>query len=409
MLKLMTASADEAPVNIGPFHIVGTLGTGGMGTVYLGERAELFSQRVAIKVLHRGDGGEALLREAGLLLSLDHANIVRLLDTGVTAAGQRFLVMEYVGGLAIDAYCEGHRLSDKQRIELLLQVTDAMDYAHRHLVIHSDLKPANILVTAEGIVKVLDFAAQEHFYTKRFASPEQQMGERLTVASDVYTLGAVARMLLRSVERDLDAILQKAMRVDPEERYASMEAFSGDLQRLLDGRPITARPIGRRERTQKWALRHQLAAGLGAVLLATLILSTLGVVWQTVQASRQRRVTQTRLHDLVRLTGTLEGELYESVVHLNNSATARESLIQGATETLDALSVDDNDRVLALELARQYGRVAQLQAALSAPGAKGQARSDVAKGIALLRKIPTSDAQVELNELTLAQQKLAAD
>jgi serine/threonine protein kinase len=148
------------PASVGPFRIVGALGGGGMGDVYLGERLELFSQRVAIKVLHaarRGDGASedaygTAVREEDVLVSLDHSNIVRLLDRGVTDGGLRYIVMEYVDGVAIDVFCDERRLSVRERIRLLMQVMDAVAYAHRHLVVHADLKPANILVTSAGEV-----------------------------------------------------------------------------------------------------------------------------------------------------------------------------------------------------------------------------------------------------------------
>ena len=454
----------EVPGQVGPFHVVGTLGAGGMGTVYLGERTELFAQRVAIKILHsereNGDAAPTAGREEHLLQSLDHANIVRLLDSGVSSKGQRYLVMEYVDGVPIDRYCDQRRLSVQDRIGLLLQVMGAMEYAHRHLVLHSDLKPANILVTPEGMVKLLDFGvattlqesgaeetAQPDGYTASFASPEQRAGERLTIASDVYALGVLASLLLTGavpekatvspdknapvtspvralrhrnlqlireiaesrstnpdkltamLKGDLEAILQKALRGDPADRFLSVEEFSSDLRRYLEGRPIAAKPAGSVDRVFKWALRHRLAGALGVVLLSVLGLSTLGVVWQTAHAARQRRLAQTRLHDLVRLTGALEGELYDSVDPLAHSEAAKSYLLRGATDTLDRLAADDSrDTVLSLELAQQYGRLAGLR--LAEQGQSGrdaatrrEALADVAKAAALLETVRPSDAQ----------------
>jgi eukaryotic-like serine/threonine-protein kinase len=472
------------PTSVGPFRIVAALGGGGMGEVYLGERVELFSQRVAIKVLHpaRSVDNESVsaMREAAILVSLDHSNIVRLLDRGVSDGGLLYIVMEYVEGAAIDAFCDERRLSVRDRILLLMQVMDAMSYAHRHLVVHSDLKPANILVTSAGEVKLLDFGvatllknAKERpaegvasaSFTPLFASPEQRDGGRITVASDVYSLGVVAHLLLtglspvqvqhsslqvrRSASQlvreldsgtlrkaasgrfttpnafvaeltgDLEAVLMKAIQPEPEDRYPSVDAFRADLKCYLDGRLVAARAENRADRMNKWVRRHRLAAAMSLLFLCAVVLSSVGVVWQTAKAARQRRIAQIRLHDLVRLTGTLEGELYDSVNPLSNSEDAKSYLLQGATETLDTLAADDSkDAVLSLELAQQYGKVARLQVAQRGPSRSNhamqtQALTDVAKGVALLKKIPAGDpayvtAQRQLAELKALQQTISA-
>jgi serine/threonine protein kinase len=442
------------PASVGPFRIVGVLGGGGMGEVYLGERAELFSQRVAIKVLHSTgsaeDASAAAMREEGVLVSLDHANIVRLLDRGVSDSGLRYIVMEYVEGVAIDVFCNARRLSARDRIRLLMQVMDAVAYAHRHLVVHSDLKPANILVTSAGEPKLLDFGVATLLtnsneqpaegvvsasYTPLFASPEQRDGGRVTVASDIYSLGVIAQLLLKGIgpvplqnssqetgrqaSDDLEAVLMKAMQAEPEDRYPSVEAFRADLQRYLDRRPVTARTANRVDLLGKWIRRHRLAAAMGLLFVCAVILSSVGVVWQTSQAARQRRIAQDRLHDLVRLTDTLEGELYDSVDPLANSDGAKSSLLRGATETLDTLAADDSkDAVLSLELAQQYGKLARLQLARrnhsqANPAMRTQALTDVAKGIALLKTVSTSDrayvaAQRQMVELMALQQTISA-
>ena len=197
-------SSMMGPGSIGPFRIVRVLGTGGNGTVYLGERMEQFSQRVAIKVVgdrvFAEEAAAATEREERILASLDHEDIVRLLDQGVSERGERYLVMEYVDGLPIDAFCDAKRLTVEARLRLMLPVMEAVIHAHRHLVVHGDLKPANILVTPEGLAKVLDFgiatmvgaqgATNTGAHTPEFASPEQVAGERVGIASDVYSLGA---------------------------------------------------------------------------------------------------------------------------------------------------------------------------------------------------------------------------
>jgi len=402
--------SQEGPVKIGPFRIVHTLGTGGMGTVYLGERSELFAQRVAVKLLHLEQSRGALnpSLEAHTLKSLDHPNIVRLLDSGTTNTGQRYLIMEYVDGIAIDLYCTEQQLTPSQRLHLILEVMDALDYAHRHLVLHADLKPANILVTPQGRVKLLDFGiaftlsstnqsleGNRNGFTPAFASPEQRAGGRLTIASDIYTLGVLtARLFTAAVplDRDLQAILEKSQSAAPEDRYASIDAFRNDLRLYLKGHPVAARSISTLTRVHKTLNRHRLAASLALTFTAAVLLSTIGIILQSAHAAHQRRIAQDRLHDLVRLTGTLEGELYDSVASLPQSDAARNALLAGASDTLDKLSTDDHgDIVLCLELAQQYERQARLRLSAHATSAQhAQALADVYKAIAVLQHIPKS-------------------
>ena len=204
---------------IGPYRIVEEIGAGGMGEVYRAIRADdQYQKQVAIKVVRRGFDTDSGLRrfraERQILASLDHPNIARLLDSGSTEDGLPYVVMELVEGQAIDEYCDRHNLSLVERLQLFRLVCAAVHYAHQHLVVHRDLKPGNILVTAEGVPKLLDFGiakllAPEVFsqpldrtatlmrvMTPEFASPEQVRGESITTASDVYSLGVVLYRLL---------------------------------------------------------------------------------------------------------------------------------------------------------------------------------------------------------------------
>ena len=439
------------PSSIGAFRLAGSLGAGGMGTVYLGERIEQFAQRVAIKILHPdlfASGPSATFTQEGsILTTLDHASIVRLLDRGTSPEGLHYIIMEFIDGLPIDQFCDLRRLSLQERIHLLLEVIDAVDYAHRHLVVHADLKPANILVTSEGKPRLLDFGIAHflsatatnpeasHAFTPHYASPEQRSGERVTVATDVYALGILTTLLLggttspqpitqtlkalqtsesenldtiaearcttpaaliTALTGDLEAILLKAIQTPRDEtpRYDTVDALRDDLRRYLTGRPITARPATPLQRTGMWIRRHRLAAAMVLLLVTTIVLSTAGVIWQTAHATRQRRIAQERLHDLVRLTGILEGELYDSVNPLPHSESARNSLLKGATDTLDTLAHDDSkDPVLALQVAEQYEKLARLQLTLNTPQATANALADINKGIALLQTIPATDDQ----------------
>ncbi|MCA9736247.1 MAG: tetratricopeptide repeat protein [Gemmatimonadota bacterium] len=208
----------DAPTLIGSFRVLRTLGTGGMGAVYLGERADAdFQQRVALKLVRRGFDSPALrerfLRERRILARLEHPNIARLVDGGLTDDGLPFFAMEYVDGVPLHRFADDRRLSIETRLELFAQVCDAVDHAHRQLVVHRDLKPANVFVTEDGTIKLLDFGVAklleesaadeqpgtrytERWLTPEYASPEQIRGEPVTTACDVYALGVLLYELL---------------------------------------------------------------------------------------------------------------------------------------------------------------------------------------------------------------------
>ncbi|MEE8526465.1 MAG: serine/threonine-protein kinase, partial [Thermoanaerobaculia bacterium] len=341
----------EAGLRVGHYRIVELLGRGGMGSVYRAVREDDFEIEVAIKLVQAGLSTAATVRrfesERQILARLEHPNIARLLDGGTTADGRPYLVMEYVDGVTIDAYCDTHRLSTRQRLELFQQVCSALAFAHQSLVVHRDLKPGNILITAEGVPKLLDFGiaklldpsdaevtlAEDRLMTPRYASPEQVLGDLITTASDIYTLGlllyklligrlpsrlesctfgevpsricrdeplrpstAVARaeeiqtpegrvrktpeeigrardgdlsQLRRRLSGDVDAIVLKALRKEPQHRYASVERLSEDIRRHLEGLPVLARKGTLLYRGSRFVRRHRwgLAAALAVVLL----------------------------------------------------------------------------------------------------------------------------------------------
>jgi serine/threonine protein kinase len=323
-MSLMSSDQDVPPESIGCFRVVRQLGRGSASTVYLGERADSFSQRVAIKLLHETQSRTALDNEHRLLSSLDHAYIVRLLDQGVAENGLCYLVMEFVDGAPIDQYCDAKRLSAVERIQLLIKVLSALSYAQRHLVVHADIKPSNILVDAAGEPKLLDFGISRRSgsadergkpydrdgaqFTPAFASPEQLAGESVSAVSDIYSAGLVARQLLKAggpsiAADDLSLILNKATRSEPELRYRSAQEFADDLRALLDRRPIEARRGSRRYRAGKWMSRHRAAATVALTLLAVLGANVAGVVVQTVRAVRQRQLATERLHGAAAAAG----------------------------------------------------------------------------------------------------------
>lgn len=311
------------------WRVIRRLARGGLATVYLARREDgAFEQQAAFKVLRRGlDTDDVVARfraERQILSNLDHPSIARILDGGALADGRPFLVLEYVDGVPITRYCEERMIDVRGRVVLLMQVLDALDHAHRHLVVHRDIKPSNILVTAEGRVSLLDFGISKlldpealpgaaktrtgvALLTPGYGSPEQHAGQPVTTASDIYQVGLVAYELIvgtrpfdgprrpggtgatapsratndskarREAAGDLDAIIGKAMHEDPARRYGSALDMRADLMRHLDHRPILARPDTMGYRLLKLARRRPwlvptLAAGFLAVAgyLATL-------------------------------------------------------------------------------------------------------------------------------------------
>ncbi len=344
--------ADEPALNgkIGPYSLIRHLGTGGIGAVYLVERMVGGAlQRSALKVLAPHSAGpsfvERFRREQHILGSLDHPNITRMLDAGLSERGQPYLVMEYVDGSHLDAYCDAHKLGISERVRLFIRVCDAVAYAHRNLVVHLDLKPSNILVTTDGTVKLLDFGTSKLIQpdslltttvmaTPAYASPEQLRNEPVTTSCDVYALGAVlfellagsrpglgssvAAMIERAIREqeperlqdavtgpaaesrgltenrlrqvltgDLATIAQKCLNARARDRYSTIEALTTDLQRYLDGRPVLARPQTAFYRIGKYVRRHRVWVA-AASLAAVAMLASLGYgEWRQQQALRE--------------------------------------------------------------------------------------------------------------------------
>ena len=301
-----------------------------MGVVYLADRDDgEYRKRVAIKLITsaRPDPhlDQRFRRERQILAQLEHPGIARLLDGGATPSGQPYLVMEYVEGPPLLAWCDQHDLNIDQRLSLFLRVSDAVAYAHQKLIVHRDLKPANILVTPAGDPKLLDFGLARVLdsdtdteitqagpapMTVAYASPEQIRGERQTVSSDVYSLGVILYELLtahrpyplanasyaeairaaceqeptppsqyrRQIAGDLEIILLKALSKDASLRYSTVSEFADDLRRQLYGQPIHARPATFFYRAGTFLRRLRIAVP-AAMLAAALILTFAGLSW----------------------------------------------------------------------------------------------------------------------------------
>ncbi|MFO8231433.1 MAG: serine/threonine-protein kinase [Longimonas sp.] len=326
---------DKADSYVGPYRLIERIGTGGMSVVYRAERADgHYKQHVAIKLLPRyfeTDHRVARFQaERQILARLNHPNIARLLDGGLTEAGHPYLVMEYVDGVPLTDYCAAHECSLKGRLKLLRTVCEALQHAHQNLVVHRDLKPDNILVTESGTVKLLDFGIAKLIHptphdtsqaltrtgecpmTPAYAAPEQIKGGTITTATDIYQLGVLAYHILTgthpfrnsdtsvqeaildtappppssavrsasepptwtddpgtSLTTDLDTVVLKALRREPTRRYRSAQEFAADLTRYLNDHPVQARPVTWWYRMRKFVQRNRSAvmAAAGGVLL----------------------------------------------------------------------------------------------------------------------------------------------
>ena len=366
---------------IGPYVVLDRVGFGGMGVVYHAVRDGDYRQEVAIKLVR--DGAETDFRierfrlERQALALLNHPNIARLLDGGTTPDGWPYLVMEWVDGQPIHDYCRVRNLAVEERIKLFLEVADAVEHAHRNLVVHRDLKPSNILVTPEGTPKLLDFGIAKicpeenpastvtRILTPEYASPEQLRGEAVTTATDIYSLGAVLYEMLtglrpqdggrRKLCGDLDNIVLKAMQHDPKRRYGSVGHFAEDLRRYLEGRPVTARKDTVAYRIGKFARRNRVSVAAGALVVAALAAGAAGTLWQA-------RVAERRFNEVRKLAHSYLFEVDDAIKNLPGSTAARSLVVRRALEYLDGLASESRgDRALEAEIAAAYERVGAVQ------------------------------------------------
>ncbi|MFZ5439592.1 MAG: serine/threonine-protein kinase, partial [Myxococcota bacterium] len=339
------AVSEAPPAEVGPWRVLRELGRGGMGSVFLAERADgAFQMQAALKLIRRGlDTDDLLARfrdERQILASLHHPHIARLLDGGATPDGRPWLAMEYIEGESLLDWCAHRQLDRAGRLALFRALTEAVQYAHRNLVVHRDLKPGNVLVTKGGEPKLLDFGIAkvlggatdertrtgQQVLTPAYASPEQLRGERVTTAADVWALGvmlyellvgrrpfqgegpALARAILEDelpaprLGAELDAILFTALRKEPERRYPSVEAFADDLARLEQGLPVRARPATVGYRLSKFVRRNGLAVGAAGLVVGSLVVGAVATALQAKEAREARaraEASRARAEELV--------------------------------------------------------------------------------------------------------------
>jgi serine/threonine protein kinase len=384
-ISRITSDPNEYPTGyaVGPYQLQKRIGKGGMGSVWLANRVDHeFDRIVAVKLVHRGRDTEEILRrfrlERQVLAGLEHPNIARLIDGGSTGEGLPFLAMEYVEGVRIDQYCQERKLTVRQRIALFRQVCSAVGYAHQNLVVHRDIKASNILVTADGTPKLLDFGIAKLLRTESsitetrpdmrpmtldYASPEQVGGGTITTASDVYSMGVLLYKLLTgvfpygdknnmaelheairrspaippshvdpSLDKEIDAIVLKSLRKDPAQRYSSAEHFSEDLARFLDGRAVLAMGDAVPYRLEKFLQRNWKAAVLASVIPAALIGGILVAVNFVRNANSERARVQQQYSEAQQSAIRQQTELSNTYFHLADLETAKGEL-QGALIT----------------------------------------------------------------------------
>jgi serine/threonine protein kinase len=455
-VQLQPAPEPVLPTGLfGVYRAVELLGRGGTSAVYRAQRADgQFDHVVALKVMAGYLAGPEFLKkfdtERRLLATLSHNNVTRLLDGGVSASGDPYLITEFVDGQPLDRYCDEHKLDIPARLHIFRQICDAVDYAHRNLIVHRDLKPANILVNTDGVVKLLDFGTASmlakhaditvtrmRMLTPRYASPEQLRGEIVNISTDVFSLGVVLYELLsgawpfgdpnsvlselnraagqmapaypatvitpaaaecRSTSReqltrvlkgDLAAIVLKALEAEPAQRYESVRQFAADIDSYLAGRPVSARPQTALYRAGKFLRRRWFAVAAAAIFV-------FGLLGATLYASQQARIARGRYADLRSLTTMLLFELKDAINDIPGSTQAQKILATRVVKSLDQMEHQSAaDPKLRLDLAEAYRQLGELQGSPYGQnlGDSAGALANVGKARALAQEQLKSDSK----------------
>ena len=402
---------------LGAYRLVRQIGRGGMGVVYEAQRDDQeFDRRAAVKVLpvwRSASFGERFRFERRVLAGLDHPGIARLIDAGTTPDGVTYVVLEYIDGQPVTTWCQGRTIAEQ--VALAERICEAVTYAHQRLVIHRDLKPANILVTAEGQPKLLDFGIAalvaddgasrgttrtgQHSFTPEFASPEQVRGERVTTATDVYSLGVLLYVMLTGrapyslsgltplqviqticdvdppapsagappqvqslLYGDLDAVLLKALRKHPADRYGSVAEFAADLRAWRTGHPVSAAPASMGYRARRFVSRNRKAVAAATAVVVALAAGGAATLWQARIAQLERDKAQNRFRQIQEFSRSLLFDVHDALRNVPGATEARRLLLDRAVTFLDGLAADaGDDPALALELAAAYQRLAKVQ------------------------------------------------
>ena len=426
-----TSASDPAAMigqRLGAWRVDALIAVGGMGAVYRGGRAdESFEKTVAIKLLPSAFSRPALAArfdaERRILAGLDHPGIARLLDGGTSAEGVPWLVMEYVAGVPVDRYCDEQKLPTAARLQLFATLCDAVQYAHQHLVVHRDLKPGNIIVTADGESKLLDFgiaamldadaastneaASNVVAMTPLWASPEQLAGAAVTTASDVYSLGALLRRLLTGhtpdssptsdadmLPADLHAIVHMAMQKQPQDRYVTVAQWAEDLRRFLRHEPIVARSKSLAYVATRFVQRHRGPVALAGAGLLGIVLASIVALYQANRANVAREraeMERARAERSLSRARTLANEslftVHDSLRNVPGTTPARALVAEKVAVALDEMANDTQQNAdLMREAGQSWSRLAiiQSQTASASTGEITKADASFRRAISLL-------------------------
>jgi eukaryotic-like serine/threonine-protein kinase len=414
------------PAQIGVYRIAGLIGAGGMGAVVRGERNDgVFDQTVAIKLIRPGLLSETAIKqftdERRILARLKHPHIGQIIDGGVTDAGAPYLVMEYLDGVSLSQAVSDGQMTLRQRLDLFLQTCDAVTFAHRNLVVHADIKPSNIIVTADAGVKLLDFgiarlmdrsgsveAAAAEPMTLAYAAPERRAGGPPSIAGDVYALGVVLYELLtgglpervtmtetrvlgaddpiqvraldwtapsraiepnhaklvpaKAVAGDIDAIVLKALRANPANRYDDVQGLRDDILLHLADRPVSAMAGGWRYASGKFVRRHRLGLALTAATITALSIATAVSFWQFRQAEVARGQAEQRFGEVRSLAKFMLFDVYDALLKVPGSAESRLLIANASRSYLDGLRKVEGAPVdVTMDAGVGYLRLAQVQ------------------------------------------------
>jgi len=458
-----------------------------MGEVYLAEREDEFRKLAAVKLIRPGMASPEVVRrfviERQTLAALNHPHIVRLVDGGATEEGLPYLVVDYVEGTPIDRYADEHKLNITARLRLFVEVCEAVHHAHQSLIVHCDLKPGNILVTADGTPMLLDFGiaklldpasmgisaqaamTRQRAFTPDYASPEQLRGEPVATPTDIYALGVVLYELLtghspyrtssdgslaewirsvcetdaeapstaiervtetiadggrpaetvtpqtvsqnregdpqglrRQLRGDLDAIVLKALRKDPRDRYGSVDQLAEDIRRHLTGRPVLARKSTAAYVARKFFARHKVMVAAAAVLLVTLAAGLASTLWEA-------RVAARRFDDVRELAHAFLFDVYDSIADLPGTTRARALIAGKGLDYLDRLAGNSKGDVgLELELAQGYVKIGDVQGNPYGPnlGNRTKAMESYTKALTIAQTVLARNSQDRKAEQVLA-------